>query len=102
MTGATPEGRRSGDVGGAGLLTNLQPNFRTRPQKTRRSFDTHPSNKNPPKGRIKRVHVPPFAKRKGDAASAARRRGMPGAYGRGPSQPIIQITKITVQNNTHP
>ena len=55
MTGADlsdprfPEGRRSGDVGGAGLLTNLQTNFRTRPQKTRRSFDNPPSNKNPPR-----------------------------------------------------
>ena len=43
-----PEGRRSGDVGGAGLLTNLQPNFRTRPQKTRRSFDNPPVEQKSP------------------------------------------------------
>ncbi len=54
MTGAdlsdlrSPEGRRSGDVGGAGLLTKLQTNFSHATPKTRRSFDNHPSNRNPP------------------------------------------------------
>ncbi len=81
MTGADlsdprfPEGRRSGDVGGAGLLTNIQATYRTRPQRRGDPSTTTRRTKNPPKGRIKRV-PPPFAKRKGDAASEARRRGM--------------------------
>ncbi len=84
MTGATPEGRRSGDVGGAGLLTNLQPNFSHATPKDAAILRQPPVEQNPPrKGELNAPTDLPFAKRKGTRASEARSQGMPGAVGRG-------------------
>ena len=72
MTGATPEGRRSGDVGGAGILTNLQPTFRTRPQPRGDPSTNTRRTESSPKGRIKRVYERPLSGRTGTRASEAR------------------------------
>ena len=84
MTGAIPpEGRRSGDVGGAGLLTNLQPNFRTRPRRRGDPSTTTRRTESSPKGRIKRVYKPnvPFRDERGRERAKQARRGMPGGTG---------------------
>ena len=100
----SPEGRRSGDVGGAGLKPQM--NLRTtiaRDPNTRRCFD-HPSFRRTPEPRgayppIKRAL--PLSRIEGRAVGAgfkpACSRGMPGVDGQSnhsPSQPITKTCPV--------